>query len=362
MSEPSPDRAAPPVSAPPVPPSAWEEWKLPLGLLALTFLSTFYTGSTMELGRTPGSLLELGAGWVFAVPLMAILLAHELGHYVVGRRHGIDISPPYFIPLPVTLLGTLGAVISIRERIRSRNALLDVGAAGPIAGLVVALPILVYGLATSEVGPLPEATGEGSLIMEGHSILYELLLLGLHGPIPEGHDIMLSSTALAGWAGLLVTMINLVPFGQLDGGHVAYALLGRRQHRVSRALLVILPLLAVVSSVAFGLVASARGETLAASPPLFGQGWLRIPWGWMAGMHWLIWAGLLGVMTRVGRKRLRELAAEHPAVEEELGPVDEAALHPPVDDDRLSGGRRAIGVLCAVLFVLLFMPSWLRIR
>ena len=162
----------------------------------------------MVLRHPPTSLTELQTGWVFSVPLMAILLAHEFGHFFAGRYHRVDVSPPYFIPIPFFLLGTLGAVIQIRERIRSRNALLDIGAAGPLAGLAVALPVIIYGIATSPVEPLPE----GPYMLEGRSLLYLGLLSWLKGPIPEGYDIMLTPTALAGWAGLLVTMINLLPF------------------------------------------------------------------------------------------------------------------------------------------------------
>ena len=147
----------------------------------------------------------------------------------------------FFIPVPFFLLGTMGAVIQIRERIRSRNALLDIGAAGPLAGMVVAVPIVAYGIAASPVEPLPDA----NYMIEGRSLLYLAMLHGIKGEIPAGYDIMLTPTALAGWAGLLVTMINLLPFGQLDGGHVAYALWGPRQDRVSQIVIRLLPVLAV---------------------------------------------------------------------------------------------------------------------
>ena len=211
-------------------------------LIALTFLSTFYVGAAQVLRRPPTSVDELWTGWVFSLPLMAILLAHEFGHFFAGMYHRIDVSPPYFIPVPFFLLGTLGAVIQMRERIRSRNALLDIGAAGPLCGMLVALPVVVYGIATSPVEPIPE----GEYFVEGRSILYLAILHGLKGPIAAGHDVLLSPTALAGWAGLLVTMINLLPFGQLDGGHIAFALLGPRQNRISRLVLRLLPLVAVL--------------------------------------------------------------------------------------------------------------------
>lgn len=299
-------------------------WALPLTLIALTFASTLYVGAGMVLGQPPSSLEELGAGWVFSLPLMAILLAHEFGHFLAGVYHRVDVSPPFFIPVPFFLLGTMGAVIQIRERIRSRNALLDIGAAGPLAGMAVALPVLIYGLASSPVQALPE----GAYILEGRSLLYLGILYALKGPIPQGYDIMLTPTALAGWAGLLVTMINLLPFGQLDGGHIGYALLGPRQNRVSRHVLRLLPVLAIIVSAAYGVPSyldGLRGEELLNDA--------------IAGMHWAFWALILWLLTRA------------------TGPG-----HPPTDDDRLSPRRRLVGWLTLFLFVLLFMPSWIRMQ
>lgn len=300
------------------------QWALPLLLMALTFASTFYVGAGMVLGRPPTSAAELGTGWVFSLPLMAILLAHEFGHFFAGRYHRVDVSPPYFIPVPFFLLGTLGAVIQIRERIRSRDALLDIGAAGPLAGMAVALPVIIYGIATSPVETLPDAP----YMLEGRSLLYLGLLSWLKGPIPSGYDIMLTPTALAGWAGLLVTMINLLPFGQLDGGHVAYALLGRRQDELSRKLLRLLPLLAIVVSAAYGIPAyleEVRGDELLYDAT--------------AGMHWLVWALVLWLLTRAT-----------------------GSSHPPTEDSQVSPRRRLVGWFTLSLFVLLFMPSWIRMQ
>ena len=300
------------------------QWGLPLLLMALTFASTLYVGAGMVLGHPATSLMELATGWVFSVPLMAILMAHEFGHFFAGKYHHVDVSPPYFIPVPFFLLGTLGAVIQIRERIRSRNALLDIGAAGPLAGMVVAVPVIIYGIATSPVEALPDTP----YMLEGRSLLYLGLLSWLKGPIPPGYDIMLTPTALAGWAGLLVTMINLLPFGQLDGGHVAYALLGRRQDQLSRKLLRVLPLLAVVVSAAYGIPAyleGARGD--------------RLVYDASAGMHWLVWSLVLWLLTRA------------------TGPG-----HPPTEDTDLSPRRRLVGWFTLSLFVLLFMPSWIRMQ
>ncbi len=298
-------------------------WALPLVLIALTFGTTLWAGAGMH-GVDVGSATDLWRGWDFAVPLMGILLAHEMGHYVMGRIHGVDISPPFFIPMPFALLGTMGAVIRLRGAIRSRDALLDVGAAGPIAGMVVALPVLVYGILTSPIEALPAAGG--NYILEGHSMLYAGLLYALKGPIPEGMDIMLSPTALAGWAGLLVTMMNLLPVGQLDGGHVAYALFGPRQNVFARRVLMALPLVSVLTGAYYAGVAALAGV----------RGWALV-WELGAGVHWLVWFGVLQVMVRLS-------GLDHP----------EAGTAP------LSSRRRVVAIGTLVLFVLLFMPSWVR--
>jgi membrane-associated protease RseP (regulator of RpoE activity) len=312
-------------------PNSLAAWRTPILLFAATLLTTSFVGAEMhgldplaafDRGLVP-ALEALAAGWDFALPLMAILLSHELGHYIAGRLHRVDISPPYFIPMPLSLLGTMGAVIRMRGRIGRRDALLDVGASGPLAGLAVTLPVLAYGLATSPVQPLPET---GSFIIEGRSILYLGLLYALKGPIPDGHDIMLSPTAFAGWAGLLVTMINLVPVGQLDGGHIAYALLGKDQDRYARVFRASLPLVALLTGAFFGIPA------LLAQRP-----WSEVATEWMSGLHWLVW---FVVLTVLGRMTGHE--------------------HPPTDDATLSPKRRWVAAATLLAFVLLFMPSWVR--
>ncbi|GAB4110482.1 MAG: site-2 protease family protein [Sandaracinaceae bacterium] len=303
----------------------------PVVLFVLTLLTTAWVGAGMHgvdaLAAFDGGLragLEaLLIGWDFAIPLMSILLAHELGHYVAGRLHRVDISPPYFIPMPLSLLGTMGAVIRMRGRIADRDALLDVGAAGPLAGLAITIPVLVHGIATSPVEPLPEA---GSFIIEGRSLLYLGLLYALKGPIPEGHDIMLSPTAFAGWAGLLVTMINLIPVGQLDGGHIAYALLGPRQNRVARVVRLSLPWIALATGAALGIPAMLAGRP---SGEVMSE--------WASGMHWIVWFVVLTVLGR---------ATGHD--------------HPPTDGGPLSPARRWIAIGTLTMFVLLFMPWWVR--
>jgi membrane-associated protease RseP (regulator of RpoE activity) len=160
---------------------------------------------------------------------MGILLAHELGHYLIARKHGLDVTLPYFIPAP-SLIGTFGAFIRMRSPVRDRRMLLDVGAAGPLVGIAVSIPFLILGFRLSEV-KLIEGQAGMSL---GSSLLLSLLSWLVVGPIPNGYDIVIHPVGFAGWIGLLVTSLNLLPIGQLDGGHVAYALLGERQNKISR--------------------------------------------------------------------------------------------------------------------------------
>lgn len=289
-------------------------------LFLLTVVSTFYVGR--DWAAVPDELPpSWHAGWIFAVPLLSILLFHEFGHYIAARLHKVDASLPYFIPLPY-VFGTFGAIIRMRGRIRKRDALLDIGAAGPLAGMAVALPVLIYGIAVSEV----KAQEPGSYLLEGHSLLYELLLYLVHGPIPEGHDIFLSPIALAGWVGMFVTMLNLLPIGQLDGGHVAYALFGPRQDRFSQWVLRLLPVLGLVVCGYFGLkgyLAGLRGADLVAEL--------------IVGLNWIVWFVVLNVLHRLTSRR-----------------------HPPVDPGSLSPVRKVIAVACLLLLVLIFMPVPLR--
>lgn len=207
---------------------------LPVALFVLTFISVLLTGAINEgvnLIADPGLIFrdpaQLAAGLPFAATLLGILLAHEMGHYVVGRLRNAPVSLPYFIPLPppVSFIGTMGAVIVQREPMQDRRTTLEVGIAGPLAGLVLAVPLLFYGLATSSVGPTPS-----TYIQEGNSLFYlaaKWVVFGEYLP-NNGRDVQLNAVAMAAWIGLLVTMINLLPVGQLDGGHVAFALLGSR--------------------------------------------------------------------------------------------------------------------------------------
>jgi len=217
-------------------------------LFAATVLATLLTGAINEVGQTVPERLILPAllrqplllltGVPFALTLMSILLCHEMGHYIVGRRYNAPVSLPYFIPMPFFgLFGTMGAVIVQRAPFEDRRSLFDIGVAGPLAGLVVTLPLLVYGLATSKVGPIPP----GSL-MEGNSILYLAIKYLIFGKVLPGNglDVSLNAVAWAAWGGLLITSLNLLPVGQLDGGHILYALLGKRAWPVATGVVLLL--------------------------------------------------------------------------------------------------------------------------
>ena len=228
---------------------------------------------------------------------MLILGAHELGHYFAARYHKVPVTLPYFIPMPTSysLIGTLGAFIRLKAPVKNRRALLDVGAAGPLAGMVFALPILWYGLATSPVGPLPA----GGYMLEGNSILYALSKIVIFGRFlpANGIDVSLNQFAWAGWVGLLVTGLNLIPVGQLDGGHVSYVLFGKKARQFFWPVVLGLALLVIVTGT----------------------------------FMWVVWILLLTVFGRVHAEPL-----------DDVTPLDSR--------------RRWIAIFTLVLFVLVFMP------
>ncbi|MEN8097951.1 MAG: site-2 protease family protein [Chloroflexota bacterium] len=200
---------------------------LRLGLFLATVVSVMFAGMQQNTGNL---LRDILSGWPLALGLLGILATHEFGHYFAARLHKVPATLPLFLPMPFSILGTFGAVITLRGYIRDRRALLDIGAAGPLAGFVVALPVLFIGLSLSplqQVGACPEGMICWS---EGNSILYSLAkLIMFNQPVPgNGMDVMMHPLALAGWAGMLVTAMNLLPVGSLDGGHIAYALLGEK--------------------------------------------------------------------------------------------------------------------------------------
>ncbi len=193
-----------------------------LVLFLLTVFTTTMVGSFME-GNDPfGSIAGFASGLPFSLTIMSILGVHELAHYFAGRKWGIEVTLPYFLPAPFPPIGTFGAVIRLKSSIPNRRALVDLGVSGPLAGFVLAVIACVVGLAMSEVVPVQGR--EDMALTLGESLLFKLLGHIVIGPVPEGQDIMLSSIGFAGWIGLFVTALNLMPFGQLDGGHVLFAL------------------------------------------------------------------------------------------------------------------------------------------
>ncbi|MBP1466917.1 site-2 protease family protein [Candidatus Chloroploca sp. M-50] len=229
-----------PALAPPNPSRLW----LALLLFALTIASTFYVGGQDVDWATGAIAFNVGHGLAFSASLLGILLAHELGHYLMARREGVAVSYPFFIPMPLFLLGTMGAFISIKEPVPNRRALLGIAIAGPLAGLVVAIPVLMIGLALSEVRNLAEMQAQLPdmiFFTEGNSLLYAGLKLLVFGRfLPDGgYDVFMHPVALAGWAGLLVTGLNLLPAGQLDGGHIFFALFGPKAAQIMSMLVAV---------------------------------------------------------------------------------------------------------------------------
>ncbi len=294
---------------------------LHVALFLATVATTLWAGYQLSplAGRAPTLPNVVRGGLPFAASLVAILFSHEMGHYLVARRHGVFATLPYFIPVPFGA-GTLGAVIRMRSAIPSRRAALDIAAAGPIAGLVVAFPLLVWGLAHSQVYEVAASPVGSSLVspyamvralLEGRSLFLgepgtqffgdSLLTVAaarlVHGTLPAGVDVALHPVAFAAWLGLLVTTLNLIPLGQLDGGHVLYALLGRRfAHAGSR----------VASA---GLLAA----------------------GFFLSWNWLIWWAI----TRFA------IGLKHP---------------PALSEEPLDPARAAVALLSLVLFALTFVP------
>jgi membrane-associated protease RseP (regulator of RpoE activity) len=185
-------------------------------------------------------------GLWYSLTILAILGCHEMGHYVACLRYGVDATRPYFLPAPVLLTGTLGAFIRIRSRIPNKVALFDIGIAGPIAGFVVAVPALFVGLLMSRIDRLPEDSS--NLIELGEPLLFRLAAWLVWGDVADGHSINMHPMAFAAWFGLLATALNLFPVAQLDGGHISYAVLGRRSTLVTVAMVGVAIGLTFVSS------------------------------------------------------------------------------------------------------------------
>ena len=291
---------------PPPRPKFQHRYRTHIVLFVLTFVAMTFpffpiavwlviTGETSALDYF--SWDTMGSRLWYAVPMLGILGAHEFGHYFYCRKYNVDASLPYFIPAPMVLTGTLGAVIRIREHFPSKRALFDIGIAGPIAGFVVLLPCLVAGVAMSEV--VARADLPPDSISLGEPLLFKLVARLQFGPLPPGYDISLHNLGLAAWFGMFATALNLMPFGQLDGGHIAYTVFGRR---------------AAYASIA----------TLAAAIVLT-----------FYSLSWVLTTVMMFVMA--------VLFGVH---------------HPPVPDERapLGTGRTSLVILALLIFIACFMP------
>jgi membrane-associated protease RseP (regulator of RpoE activity) len=291
-------------------------------LLILTIISTVLVGTTLYGGEALAKLIPANAdpgdifavfgivlshpqlllsGLPYALTLLGILGVHEMGHYVMARVHKAAVTLPFFIPMPIGL-GTMGAVIRLKSPIKNRKQLFDIGVAGPLAGLAIAIPLLIVGLAMSPVEFVGKPIPGGQ---EGNSILYFLLKLIIKGRVLPGggYDVIINTIAFPAWFGLIVTMINLLPIGQLDGGHVIYSIFGRKQWRVA-------------SIAIFGLIGLGA--------------YLAFTTGEIVNV-WLLWALLAQVF-----------GLRHP---------------PPLDDiTPLDRRRKLIGYATIVIFILIFTP------
>ena len=216
---------------------------LHLVLFIATFLSTLAVGALQaqpieNITEDPSNILK---GLPFSLTLMLILLCHELSHYIASKKHHVQATLPYFIPAP-TLIGTMGAFIKMKSPITTRMALIDIGASGPIAGFIISLIATIIGLPLSQV-VLTKGI-KGSLAL-GDSLLFSLLSRLILGEIPDSYDVLLHPIAFAGWIGFFVTALNLIPVGQLDGGHIAYAIMGEKHIHISKVLVPVLIVLGV---------------------------------------------------------------------------------------------------------------------
>ncbi len=210
--------------------------RLAVLLFAATCASTFLSGTMMGKPRPEVTFQELmWDGFCYAGPVMLILLCHEMGHFLTARFHGVPASPPFFLPMPIlSPLGTLGAVIVQPRGFGDRRTMFDIAIAGPLAGLVIALPVAWYGVQQAE---LMQYTPEYGSVTFGDPLLLKAMVWLKFGELPALHDVLLNPLLFAGWAGIFLTGFNLVPIGQLDGGHIVYGLVGRHAHRVSQAFL-----------------------------------------------------------------------------------------------------------------------------
>lgn len=210
----------PPADAAPRP-----RWRRHLTLYLATWLTTFLVGFLFS---------GAGGGFIYCAAIMTILTAHELGHYLQARRYGVPASPPYFIPMPLPPFGTLGAVIAMRPQRAHARALFDLAITGPLAGLVPTIVFSVWGLKLSTVVEVTEEFRQSSFTL-GEPLIFRLMSQLVVGPVAEGHSVLLHPMGYAGWVGIFITALNLIPIGQSDGGHILYTLMPRHAHRISLA-------------------------------------------------------------------------------------------------------------------------------
>jgi membrane-associated protease RseP (regulator of RpoE activity) len=313
------------------------------GELYVPWLPALLAEITGSAGDLFGNLNPTAADWrnaivtgiLYTLSLVGILGVHEMGHYLMARRNKVHTTLPFFIPLPFGFLGTLGAVIAMREPAANRRVQFDIGVAGPLAGLIVAVPVLLIGLALSEVtttADILNSTPEGvstSILHEGQSLAYLALKYITFGQIlPRGDlDVWIHPVAFAGWAGLLVTALNLLPLGQLDGGHVIYGLFGDKAQKVRGPVIAALVVMAFFGSIREIAPGMPPGSTPTGTVINFLAG-LPVP-GWSG---WWIWILLSTLMLR---------------------------SHAPVLDEitELDGKRRALGVIMLIIFILIFTPT-----
>jgi membrane-associated protease RseP (regulator of RpoE activity) len=270
---------------------------LHLILFILTIMSTLIVGAMQTSADIFSDPWKIYKGIPFSLTLMLILLSHELSHYFASKRHGVKATLPYFIPAP-TIIGTFGAFIKMKSPILTRDALVDIGASGPIVGFIFSVLAVIVGLELSKVVPAAQSGGTLDL---GDSILFSSLSHLILGATPAGTDVLLHPVAFAGWIGLFVTSLNLIPVGQLDGGHIAYALLGEKHTRLSMFLIFAMVLLGLLS--------------------------------WEG---WFVWCVLLLIL---------------------------GLRHPPIIywEASLGGKRKLIGWLALVIFIVTFIPAPFKI-
>ncbi len=297
-------------------------------LFAATILSTLFAGFLLAYGA---DILAAGntwnfmisnfwRGWPFALSLLAVLTAHEFGHYFAARYHKVAVTLPFFIPMPLTIIGTLGAFIQLKEPIADRRKLFDVGVAGPLAGLAVAIPLLFLGLATANLA-VPNFAPDSGGFTVGNSLFYWLAKYATFGrPLPDpitGETIALNQVTFAAWIGLLVTALNLLPIGQLDGGHTVFALFGQRARTVN-----------IITALAMAFFGLAGLEAVQNVIPVLSR---------VGYSGWFVWLGLIFFI---------------------IGP-----FHPPALDDvtTLNRGRRWVGYAMIAIFVLTFVPVPFRL-